>query len=72
MADPAGRPGLRPGDEILKGSISLAVGPPGGFTPEEAEELRAVGFEPISLGNSRLTTETAAITLLAVARNCLK
>jgi 16S rRNA (uracil1498-N3)-methyltransferase len=72
MADPDGRPGLQPGDGLLKGSISLAVGPPGGFTSEEAEELRAAGFEPISLGNSRLTTETAAIALLAVARNYLK
>jgi len=56
----------------LQGSISLAVGPPGGFTDEEVETLRKSSFEPISLGNSRLTTETAAIAILAVARNQLK
>ena len=72
VADPSGRPGFRPVDGILEGPISLAIGPPGGFTSEEAERLRTAGFESISLGNSRLTTETAAITLLAIARNYLK
>lgn len=72
VADPDGPPGLRSMEGSVEGSISLAIGPPGGFTPEEAGQLTAAGFEPISLGNSRLTTETAAIALLAVARNCLE
>jgi len=72
VADPEGQPGLRPAEGAMAGSISLAVGPPGGFTPEEVADLKNAGFEPISLGYSRLATETAAITLLAVARNYLK
>lgn len=72
LADPDGRPGLQLAEEPLQAPISLAIGPPGGFTPEEAGSLRAAGFEPISLGCSRLTTETAAITILVVARNYLK
>ena len=52
-------------------SLSLAVGPPGGFDQEEYAVLAKAGFQPISLGPSRLTTETAAIALLAMARNQL-
>jgi len=52
-------------------AISLAVGPPGGFDPEEYAVLAKAGFQPISLGPSRLTTETAAIALLSVSRNRL-
>ena len=53
-------------------SISLAVGPPGGFTQEEYDFLRGQAFEPISLGPSRLTTETASIALISVIRNILQ
>jgi 16S rRNA (uracil1498-N3)-methyltransferase len=52
-------------------AISLAIGPPGGFDPEEYAVLAKAGFQPISLGPSRLTTETAAIALLSVSRNRL-
>jgi len=72
QADPEGRSRLDPHHESIQAPISLAVGPPGGFTPEEAARLLVARFEPISLGNSRLTTETAAIALLAVIRNQLK
>jgi 16S rRNA (uracil1498-N3)-methyltransferase len=69
VADPWGGP-----IDALKGAyptISLAVGPPGGFDPEEYALLARAGFQPISLGPSRLTTETATIALLSVARNRL-
>jgi 16S rRNA (uracil1498-N3)-methyltransferase len=72
FADPEGQSRFEPPGGSLQGFISLAVGPPGGFTAEEAGTLRMSGFEPISLGNSRLTTETAAIAILAVARNHIK
>jgi 16S rRNA (uracil1498-N3)-methyltransferase len=52
-------------------AISLAVGPPGGFDPEEYALLAKAGFQPISLGPIRLPTVTATIALLAVARNRL-
>ncbi|HKW50717.1 MAG TPA: 16S rRNA (uracil(1498)-N(3))-methyltransferase [Candidatus Eisenbacteria bacterium] len=68
-ADPASPSRIKPASDKLQGFISLAVGPPGGFTDEESGTLREYGFRPISLGDSRLTTETAAIALLAVIRN---
>jgi 16S rRNA (uracil1498-N3)-methyltransferase len=52
-------------------AITIAVGPAGGFDDGEAAELRAAKFSPISLGPNRLTTETAALTLLATVRNVL-
>jgi 16S rRNA (uracil1498-N3)-methyltransferase len=71
LADPAAPSRFRSTRAELQGHISLAVGPPGGFTPEEAELLREADFRPISLGESRLTTDVAAISLLAVVRNLL-
>ena len=53
----------------VQGVVALAVGPPGGFVEWELGVLRGAEFLPISLGPSRLTTETASISLLAIARN---
>lgn len=39
----------------------ILIGPEGDFSPEEVEEAQKQGYEPISLGNSRLRTETAAL-----------
>lgn len=49
--------------EILKKGISATVliGPEGDFSPEEIEQAVRCGWEAVSLGNSRLRTETAAI-----------
>lgn len=41
------------------------VGPEGGFSQEEIEFAKERGAESVSLGNYRLRTETAAITLLS-------
>lgn len=43
----------------------IAIGPEGDFTPEEAEMLTAKGFRAVSLGTSRLRTETAALAACA-------
>lgn len=44
------------------------IGPEGGFAPEERERFRAEpGILPVSLGPRILRTETAALTMLAVA-----
>lgn len=40
----------------------VLIGPEGDFSPEEIELAKANGFEAISLGKSRLRTETAAFT----------
>jgi 16S rRNA (uracil1498-N3)-methyltransferase len=43
-------------------SSVILIGPEGDFTPEEVELAVAAGFQPVSLGNTRLRTETAGIT----------
>ena len=45
-----------PGKDVL-----ILIGPEGDFSPEEIEMARANGFHTVSLGDSRLRTETAAI-----------
>lgn len=44
-----------------KGDALILIGPEGDFSPAEVEMTQAAGFIPVSLGNSRLRTETAAI-----------
>lgn len=39
----------------------ILIGPEGDFSPEEISAAIAAGFKPVSLGTSRLRTETAAI-----------
>lgn len=39
----------------------IMIGPEGDFSPSEIEMAIASGFKPISLGDSRLRTETAAL-----------
>ena len=46
----------RPGENAL-----ILIGPEGDFSPEEINLALKNGFRPISLGNSRLRTETAAL-----------
>lgn len=44
------------------GEIIILIGPEGDFSPREAELAIAKGFIPVHLGDSRLRTETAAVT----------
>ena len=57
-------------DEVLKnskGSVSVLVGPEGGFSVKEAElVVKQYGFIPVSLGKRILRSETAAIYALSV------
>jgi 16S rRNA (uracil1498-N3)-methyltransferase len=47
-----------------KGEDALVlIGPEGDFSPQEIEQATTKGFQPISLGNYRLRTETAALTV---------
>lgn len=48
------------------GSVSLAIGPEGGWTDQEIAAARASGFCEASLGQSILRTETAVIATLAI------
>ena len=50
-------------DALKKGEDALVmIGPEGDFSEEEVAKAIQLGFEPISLGKSRLRTETAALT----------
>ena len=57
--------------EILEGykgsEIVVLIGPEGDFSKAEAELAIQNGFIPVHLGNSRLRTETAALTAVAAA-----
>jgi 16S rRNA (uracil1498-N3)-methyltransferase len=71
-----GAPALRlvahPGDgspakpDRAAGSLLIAIGPEGGFTPEEINSLRDRGFQVVSLGPRILRIETAAIALASL------
>ena len=40
---------------------TILIGPEGDFSPEEVKFAMDAGYKPVSLGNSRLRTETAAL-----------
>ncbi len=50
----------RPGSDVM-----VLIGPEGDFSPDEVQAATAAGFAPVTLGESRLRTETAG--LMAVA-----
>lgn len=47
------------------GAIGILIGPEGDFSDEEIAAAEAAGFEAISLGQSRLRTETAGVVACA-------
>jgi len=54
-------------DVVVPGHDSLVlIGPEGDFSPAEIEMALRVGFRPISLGPSRLRTETAALVAVHI------
>ena len=49
-------------DEIERGrDVLVLIGPEGDFSEQEVADALAAGFIPVSLGNSRLRTETAGV-----------
>lgn len=48
-------------------TLNLAIGPEGGWTPNELQMFVASGWHPASLGKNILRAETAAIAALALA-----
>jgi 16S rRNA (uracil1498-N3)-methyltransferase len=50
------------GDVVTKGEdVMILIGPEGDFSKEEIEAARKAGFREVTLGQSRLRTETAAL-----------
>jgi len=45
--------------------VVVLIGPEGDFSPEEVQMARAAGFLPVTLGESRLRTETAGMMAVA-------
>jgi 16S rRNA (uracil1498-N3)-methyltransferase len=52
---------------VRRGSILIACGPEGDFTPEEVAAANNAGFVSAGLGNHRLRSETAAMAALSIA-----
>ena len=55
---------LKPGEDAL-----VLIGPEGDFSEEEVTKAIEKGFQPISLGKSRLRTETAALVATMVVNS---
>jgi len=47
---------IKPSSDVL-----ILIGPEGDFSKEEVQKAISLGFIPVSLGNSRLRTETAGV-----------
>lgn len=50
-----------------KKDICVLIGPEGDFSPEELSAALSAGYGPVSLGDARLRTETAALYAVAAA-----
>ncbi|RYY70383.1 MAG: RsmE family RNA methyltransferase, partial [Chitinophagaceae bacterium] len=48
-------------DILPSGNALILIGPEGDFSHREIEQALQAGFEPVSLGNTRLRTETAGM-----------
>ena len=68
LLDPEGEPisGVR-----LTAPVVLAIGPEGGFEPDETERLTEAGFRKVSIAGGILRMETAAIVALGIVRSRL-
>jgi len=53
-------------------SLEIAIGPEGGWAPDEEALFDANGWRAVSLGPRILRAETAAIAALAVVASCLE
>ncbi len=68
MLDASGAPLAGATAPVVTGPVTIAVGPEGGFEPDEQAALVAAGFVPVSLGGTILRFETAAVVALGVMR----
>lgn len=48
-------------NELTEGNIVVMIGPEGDFSQQEVAEANSYGFNSVSLGQSRLRTETAGL-----------
>lgn len=60
---------LRARQTSARQKVIVVVGPEGGFTQQEVDEAVDQSFIPVTLGQRRLRTETAAVTVLSIIFN---
>ena len=72
LADGGGAGLEETGGPPAEGGILAVVGPEGGLTGQERDELVSCGAIPVSLGKARLRSETAAICLLFALRSYME
>lgn len=65
ILDPDGTQSLASLPPTTAGTITLAVGPEGGWSPRDKATLAAVGFQGLRLGPRVLRTETAGLAAIA-------
>ena len=53
---------------LIRSSVTILIGPEGDFTPDEVELAVKHGCVPVSLGDTVLKVETAAIAAVALAK----
>ncbi len=59
------------GDKAIP-ELYVLIGPEGDFSPGEAELALGRGWVPVTLGNSRLRTETAALVTVTQVYTCIE
>jgi 16S rRNA (uracil1498-N3)-methyltransferase len=57
--------------ETVPELIALAIGPEGGFSPREAASFMDTGFKPVTLGDTVLRAENAALYSIAAVRTLI-
>lgn len=58
---------VRMSDAVEAGDVVLVIGPEGGFTEEEIETAKTMGYTSVTLGARILRAETASIVALTLA-----
>jgi 16S rRNA (uracil1498-N3)-methyltransferase len=73
LLDPDGEPlaAVAAAAALRGGPITIALGPEGGFEPDEHDRLVAAGFASASIGGNILRLETAGVAALAIVRAAL-
>ena len=65
LLDPFAHASLAALRDATMASCTIAIGPEGGWSPRDREQLLAAGFEGVRLGPRVLRTETAGIAAIA-------
>ena len=59
------------GQDAIPGRLQIVIGPEGGLSATELQQLVALGAIPLALGPRLLRSETAAIAALALLQSLL-